>query len=277
MSEVKEKKAESQVRCWDMTLWQPLEAQPAVAAALRQLADKYAFQYEQGEVKEGKHFQIKLYRRKKCYGKTIMKAVVGTVLEKGHLTKSSTKSGEKFNYQMKLIGRLAGPWTDEQQEQENHIPRDLLDKKLYPWQATLKEVCLTEKDTRYVHVIYDGTGNLGKSWIARLADAEGWAGWIPPYDNAKDMLQAVYGTGSRAAYIVDCPRGKNTKSIWMGIESIKNGVIIDARHHFKKRRMDIPVVWVFTNQPIDKNMLANDRWRVYNIINKHLVELPKET
>lgn len=266
----------NQLRIWDLTVWQPLSAQPEMAKLLERLAEKWAFQYEIGDAKDSReHFQVKYCLRKPKFDHQIIKACKGTLLE-GHLTKSSTKSGEKFNYQMKLFGVIAGPWTDKDTEAETKKPRDLEGRTLFPWQQAIKEVCITERDTRFVHVLSDFKGNTGKSFLARIADYEEWAGWIPAYDNCKDMLQAVYGTGARPAYIIDCPRGKNTKGIWMGIEQIKNGIIIDARHKFKKRRMNIPVVWVFTNQPINREWLSKDRWRIYNVIGGKLVELEME-
>lgn len=247
---------------WDFTYFSDDEKKyMAIKEWFNHLCSKYVFQYE--ETKEGKkHYQGRLCVVKKASIPQLVKLAEGGPIAGCHWSPTSDGATNNFNYVMKLQSRIAGPWCDVAIET---LPPDLEGIVLYPWQATIKKICETEKYQRTVHVLYDDEGCKGKSTLARLADYEGWAGWIPAYEEVKDMLQAVYGTGAKQAYIIDMPRGHSSKKMWMGVEQIKNGTIIDARHKFKKLRIPIPVVWVFTNKLPDLSKLSTDRWKLWNI------------
>lgn len=257
--------------CWDFTLWKLQKVNWEIDAKeyLASICSKFVFQEE--ESKEHKlHGQGRVKLIKKSSENQLINWGRGTILEGAHWSPTSNATRENFSYVMKLQSRVRGPWCDASVEE---IPRDFVGKVLHPWQNEIIQVMKEEKDTRYVHVLVDLVGGVGKSFFARWCDYHEIAGWIPSYEDMKDMLQTVYGTGKRDAYIIDMPRNHKALKMWMGVEQVKNGTIIDARHKFKKLRINIPVVWVFTNQWPQRSALSDDRWKLYSVNMNQLVKV----
>lgn len=258
------------LHCWDWTLQSTDgDAHSAISEWLKGMCSKWVFQYEEGLETKNLHYQGRNKFVKGLSLKQINNYTAGSVMQGAHWSPTVTKVTNNFDYCMKKISRVAGPWMDVV-GLADAMPPDLVGLVLRPYQKEIKDICTSEKWTRLVHVIVDIIGGLGKSTLARIADYEEWAGWIPAYEDMKDMLQTVYGTGARAAYIIDMPRGAKAFKMWSGIEQIKNGTIIDARHKFKKLRIPIPVVFVFTNQFPDLTLLSPDRWKIWHIDEMHL-------
>lgn len=265
---------------WAFTYWSKQACHDEIKQALELYCGKYAFswedsQYQEKDLKEapyvGDHYQGEVDLVKRLCGNQLIKLSKGSALEGCHWSPSSNNS-KAFKYPTKRISHVAGPWCDQGGEE---IPGDLIGKVLWPWQVQIKTVCEAKTYDRCVNVLIDTAGGQGKSTLARIADYEGWAGWIPPYEDFKDILQCVYGTGRKNAYIIDLPRRYGGTKIWQAIEQIKNGTIIDARHRFKKLRIPIPVIWIMTNEvPAHIELMSVDRWRCWNVVDGVLRAAP---
>jgi len=144
-------------------------------------------------------------------------------------------------------------------------------KELYMWQKQViadAEPSLSKFDTRKINIIYDPTGNHGKSilktWIGVYR-----IGVALPYSNDyRDIMRAVMARPARRLYIVDMPRAINKEQLnnfWSGIEDIKNGYAFDDRYHFKETYFDCPNVWVMTNTWPEIYSLSPDRWVIWGI------------
>ena len=111
----------------------------AVGKRLREIANKFVFQKEQGEG-GFKHYQVRLRTRKRYY----LGQFVNLFREQlwcGHISPTSTHvhNTRNFNYVLKLDGRLEGPWKDEDFTDIDMPPmtRQLaafLQMELRPWQ-----------------------------------------------------------------------------------------------------------------------------------------------
>ena len=76
------------------------------------------------------------------------------------------------------------------------------------------------------------------------------------------------------------PRGMKKDKLadfYAGLEAIKNGVTYDKRYVGKKRRMDRPQIFVFTNMLPAFEFMSLDRWRIHVMQpDKSLIEITVE-
>jgi len=137
--------------------------------------------------------------------------------------------------------------------------------ELRPWQSELKALISLQGD-REILVAVDEIGGTGKSYLARHMEACGLAKVIPQMDRAGDMISAAMVCPSDA-YIFDIPMAgdKRSPALWKAIETIKNGHLFDWRYQYREQWIDPPRIMVFSNYRPPIEMLAKDRWNIYNI------------
>lgn len=222
---------------------------------------EWGFQWEQNG-DGSKHYQIRVALKKKRRSLEIKAPF------KWHVKPTVKKNIGEWHYLDKEDTRINGPWkhTDLNPTETKQM---LLMKKwgLYPWQQTLLEkssnFCL-----RTIDMIYDPTGNCGKSLFSEYMEYNGLAEEVPPYRLMDDLFQWVHGMPTRQCYIFDMPRGMKKDKLgdfYSGIEVIKNGVAFDKRHYPKKKRFSRPRIFVFTNTLPDFDLMSHDRWNVWTI------------
>lgn len=230
---------------------------------------KWVFQLERSDTGylhwQGRGRLVKRRTLASCVG------VLGPALPGVHLSASSTNSlgDSSFSYVMKADTRVAGPWKDEDPEPPKLTRqlKDFLTKDKYPWQ-TFIEASVKETDDRYIKVVIDTVGNIGKSVFVEYLEYNGLAYEIPAVNCLEDMMQICMGIPVQKAYVIDMPRGLKKEKLagmYAGLEALKNGTMYDKRYSFKKRRIDRPQVIVFTNVKPDVSLLSLDRWIFYNI------------
>jgi len=81
-------------------------------------------------------------------------------------------------------------------------------------------------------------------------------------------MQCCMGIPPQKAYLIDMPRGMKKEKLagfYSGLEALKNGTMYDKRHSFRKRRIDRPQIWVFTNHIPDVTLMSRDRWIIYQM------------
>lgn len=232
-----------------------------VKASLKLSCNRWIFQLEQGEESGRIHLQGRLSFKQARRLSECQKVIKGAHFSPEH----DTASGDF--YCSKEETRLEGPWSD--QDEKRPIPWDLEKiKEWYNWQTSIF-ASLNERDDRIINVLIDPKGGKGKSKVFKFALWKKWAGVIPVIGDAKDIIQAVCSMGVRKAYILDMPRTgeseQHQRSIFKAVEQIKNGVVMDFRHHYKELIMGSPVIWIFTNHEIDRLFLSNDRWKIWKI------------
>lgn len=189
----------------------------------------------------------------------------------GHFSPTSNNAGRDFSYVMKKDTRIEGPYTDEEYTEPPPLTRQLVEflkHELYPWQKQILDLAKVEEDRR-ITLIYDEVGNCGKSIFAEFMEYRGLAYEMPPFRLMEDMMQCAMGIPAQRAYMVDMPRGMKKDKLadfYSGLECLKNGVMYDKRYSFKKRRIDRPQIFVFTNTLPEWSLMSRDRWAVYRLI-----------
>ena len=176
---------------------------------------------------------------------------------------------------MKADTRIAGPWSSnvEEKKQTRRL-REFLQYKMYPWQEKVIAMA-KEYDDRTIKVFVDTITRRGKSCLTEYMEYFDIAYELPCFMNMEDIMQACMCIPEQKAYIIDMPKGlkkNNLASFYAGLECLKNGVMYDKRYSFKKRRIDCPQIFVFTNTRPDVTLLSKDRWKGFKITEDYDLE-----
>lgn len=188
-----------------------------------------------------------------------------------HIQPTSNASSTNFTYVMKEQTRLDGPWTDKDPDiDEVYVPIQYR-VELRPWQDELYKLVMKEledKHYRNVHVLYDPTGGIGKTTMALNLTCRKKAEYIPPCNDAKDIMRMCFSLPTTKLYIFDLTRSMckdKLYGMYSAIEQIKNGYIYDDRYSFRRKFIDAPGIIIMTNTLPTKQYLVNDRWRVHMV------------
>ena len=229
----------------------------------------FVFQLEKGD-SGYEHWQCRVQMIHKRTCKTLISDVIPAI--GGHWSVTSTnvhKSPKTFAYVTKEDTRIDGPWDDTSLVQEKPpLTRQLqrfMENEFYPWQDTCYKL-VQEEDDRWIHLIFDEVGNVGKSVFLEFLEYQGLAFEMPPLRHMEDIMEFAHSFPAQKAYIIDMPRGMKKDKLadfYAGLESIKNGVTYDKRYVGKKRRMDRPQIMVFTNSLPVFELMSMDRWRIH--------------
>ena len=266
------------IACYDFTLalrddgdW--VQQQKDIKKVLKDYAKKWAFQLEEGDTGY-KHFQgrFSLMKKREIHViQPVLRAYDGWEKCFGKaLSPTSTENSRAMFYVIKKDTRLQGPWTDDSDEPDKVLTRQLkefMDLQWYDWQLCVCEMAKAV-DFRSIKLIYDRHGNNGKSILCEYMEYVDLGYEIPPFRQMEDLMQCVMCIKTYGCYIIDMPRGMKKDKLgefYAGIECIKNGVAYDKRYKFEKKRFDRPQVFVFTNVLPDFELLSRDRWVIYEL------------
>jgi len=243
---------------------------------LNSIAKKWVFQKEKGDATQREHWQVRLslHKPKRC--SELLSQIVPKCPGHWSLTSSTVHdSARVFNYCMKVDTRIDGPWT-EQDTPPDPPPRTVMvnamdnhfqQNALYPYQKYIYDECLVY-NCRIIDVILDRTGHIGKSAFAEWLEYVGRAVEVPPIRDMQDLVAFVMDQPTSTAYLVDMPRGMKKDKMaefYAGIESIKNGFLYDKRYKGRKKRIERPRIFLFTNTLPVMDLLSRDRWKVWDI------------
>lgn len=137
---------------------------------------------------------------------------------------------------------------------------------LRPNQRTILHNLDTQND-REVDVIIDPNGNTGKTWLARHLYQSGRGFYVPPtISDTRTLIQYVAnGYTGEEIVIVDIARStKWTNSLYVAIETIKDGLVYDARYKTTIRDIHGCKVLVTCNVSPKLDKLSRDRWRLFD-------------
>jgi len=260
---------------WDFTLPRLDLDDNILKDNLRNKTKKFAFQLEKGSTGY-EHWQgrISLIKKKSLSALITFFACIPH-WAKAHFTPTSSNAKGDIFYVIKDDTRIAGPWTDKDEIKFVTKQMTLFNEwGLLPWQLKAKTIA-QEFCLRSIDLIYDPSGNCGKSLFSEHMEYVGLGEEIPPFRLMDDIFQWVATRPIKGCYLVDMPRGMKKDKLgdfYSGIEVIKNGVAYDKRYNAKKIRFDRPRIFVFTNTLPDLNLMSADRWQLWTITSGDLVE-----
>lgn len=239
------------------------------------IAKKWVFQKEKGHKTGYEHYQCRISLRKKTTKNSLLKLFDD--VKPNYLEPTSAENAKNDNvfYVIKEDTRIEGPWKSTDPKPK-FIPRQFRNiKDLYPMQQTILD---STPDSRCVDVISDTQGENGKTVAAFLAYYRKNAEYVPPMNDAQKLIEFIFciideceDDKTPDMFIFDLPRSMSKDCLYgmySAIEQLKNGFIYDTRYKGKRRWINSPAIWVFTNEVPDVSRLSADRWRIWNINDK---------
>ena len=173
---------------------------------------------------------------------------------------------------MKDETKVEGPYSDT----DMYVPLDVRNiKTLKPWQQSILNM-LKEYNERVVDIIFDETGNIGKTTLIRYMMIYEDAEMLPFCNDYKDIMRMSFDVGPKKIYLIDMPRAINKEKLFQffaGIETLKSGYHYDDRYKFTRRLFDRPRICVFTNVYPDTKLLSKDMWKLWTVQNEQLIPL----
>ena len=163
-------------------------------------------------------------------------------------------------------------------------------ENLYPWQAKVLEIFLSEPDNRSIYYFYEVEGNTGKSsLISHLYHH--YEDYIfstsgRPLDIKFGFSKKIQKVGDNKirGVIWDIPRlltDKNNQikeEVFLTAEQFKNGHFYTSKYESKEVLFAVPHVFIFSNIVPSKSTissaLSRDRWKIFQIRNKDIFPLP---
>lgn len=133
---------------------------------------------------------------------------------------------------------------------------------LRPNQKRILEAVNTSGD-RQIVCVHDAKGSSGKSFLARYLFETGRGFYVPPtITTPQGIVQHVCsGYRSEPIVIVDIPRSTRwNNNLYVALETIKDGLIYDARYRCTTRDIWGVKVLVFCNTKPNVSKLSEDRW-----------------
>lgn len=263
---------DGQLKRFDITI--PDDSYPSwedLAGKLRGWCTKFCFQKERGQTGYV-HWQCRVQLIHKRTVSSLLAEVVPAIGGHWSVTSNGVHSGPKqFTYVMKDDTRLDGPWDDTHLIEERPPLTTQLERFMSfpfrPYQQQIHDLVQVYEE-RYIHLIYDNVGNVGKSVFLEFLEYQGLAFEMPPLRHMEDIMEFAHSFPPKPCYIIDMPRGMKKDKLadfYSGLESIKNGVTYDKRYTGKKRRMNRPVVMVFTNTLPEFALMSRDRWQIWTM------------
>lgn len=232
---------------------------------------KWIFQLERGSETERLHFQGRMSFKKAKRKNEILK-LFPDEYRSISLRIEGDEERSTFYCMKKDETFRDGPWSNE--NTPLYIPRQVREiENLHEWQVKIIELA-KEWDTRSIHIIYDTSGNIGKSTLCTYMGVHRLAKLLPFCNDYKDILRMTYDVGNYSAYLIDMPRAINKERLYQffaAIETIKSGYCYDDRYKFQDRYFDCPQIFVFTNMMPDLDLLSIDRWIIWTVNNLQLV------
>lgn len=214
------------------------------------------------------HYQgwLKLKERKRPH-------TVGAILGKGGMqgisVRPASNAGAKAleDYVMKRDATYrAGPWADKWISAP-YQGEDLI-TKLLPFQKYICDEIKKPPSNRVINWIYDPEGCSGKSAFVKMLTFKCPYFKYVDLADKKDACTDIVADGPKSFYIVDIPRTKTSKvsmdEMYMVVEQLKNGIVVQHKYEESKMVMKPPHVWVFSNWKPEKEKLTSDRLRVWS-------------
>lgn len=235
---------------------------------LTEVAKKWCFQQERGEIDGYLHYQGRFSLKVKQRLTTLLNKCPWKEI---HLSPTSKENHGNDFYVTKEDTRVHGPWSNIK-DTPIVLPKQFHNiNSFFPFQEKIINLCATF-NTRSINVIYAPGGGEGKSTICGILQCTKRAQIIPPFNDIEAIMGVAMGAykanGPVPAYLIDMPRAlKKDKlgSFYAGIESLKNGFLYDKRYEFKQIFIDSPAIIIFCNELPEFSLLSRDRWVIWTI------------
>lgn len=148
----------------------------------------------------------------------------------------------------------------------------------YPYQNEIDIICSQEPDNRHIYWIWEPIGNVGKTSIVKFL--------LNKYNGnihyccggrASDICHQINKMNDVCKiFLMNLPRTSEGKVSYNGIEQVKDGLTSSPKYEGGYKIFNPPHVFIFANFPPEKHKLSDDKWKIFKIIDLHLVEDKEE-
>lgn len=275
-------KYDGQLTLFDVTVWPKHNkylCYKELFEPLSSIAKKFVFQQERAHDGDDCHWQVRLSLQKPKRDTELLSQIIPQFPGHWSVTSGTVhKSARQFNYVMKVDTRVEGPWTEKDTPPDPALRTVMVStifahfeaNTLYAYQKYVYEQS-NIYDCRVIDVFYDTEGNTGKSSFCEWMEYMGRAVEVPPFRDMQDLVAFCMDQPTAKAYLIDMPRGMKKDKLaefYAGIETLKNGYLYDKRFKGRKRRIERPRLFLFTNTLPVLSLLSQDRWRIWNCSDK---------
>lgn len=269
-----------QKKTWDITIpyvvAKDLKAED-IEDCIKQDLKHWVFQKEASvkQAKEGRwHYQFRGEWNERIRGVTIPRKY--RCFQRCRVSLTSTGECKKFDYVMKEVTRIEGPWSDQIKKHKGMLTRKV--KKVlalgaFPWQESIAESFRRQRndltaDDRIINVMISPDGGDGRAHLAEWLLWLGLCYEVQPYDNFKEIMDAVIDH-KHTGYMIDFPRAlyegdpKALAKFYAGMEKVKDGRGADPRYSSRTFQMESPAIWIFTNSKPRMSLLSASKWALW--------------
>lgn len=239
-----------------------------VAQVLRKVCKKWTFQREVGAKSGFKHYQGRVSTKVKTRVEALGKLLHAEGLTGLRASLTSEANQDNVFYVIKTDHTyVEGPWSDKDFYCE--VTRQVAEYRAMqarPWALQIERILKTWT-FRQINLVFDRLGCSGKSLLTAHLHQLQVAYAMPPMDSVEDIMNIALATKAKA-YMIDMPRGltgKNLRALYVGLESLKNGVAYDKRYTWRLEHFEAPALVVFTNTMPDLSLLSRDKWVLWTI------------
>jgi len=146
----------------------------------------------------------------------------------------------------------------------------ILKKEFYDWQISALDIANIKED-RTINWIYENIGNTGKSK---------WCKYMIYHHDAivitkgkySDIMNYCYNCKTVKLIIFDLARIMGNRISYGAVEDLKNGIIVNTKYETGQKLILPPTIIILSNKYPDTENLSLDRWKIFEIIEKKLVE-----
>lgn len=141
-----------------------------------------------------------------------------------------------------------------------------------PWQQSILDILACEPDTRKIYWIYEKSGNVGKSFLAKYLACQ--PGTIVCTGKAGDIFNQVNTAVERGVkprvVVCDIPRVVQKYVSYQSLECLKNGCLYSGKYEGGLCVFTAPHVICFANERPIMESMSLDRWVVQRVQNDEL-------
>jgi len=139
-----------------------------------------------------------------------------------------------------------------------------------PWQQAVLDVIAETPNRRKIHWIWEPTGNVGKSWLAKYILLTGDA--LLMESGKKVDMAYIFAQKPTKTVMIDLSRtsapvdGKDyLGGMYSLCENLKNGTVMSTKYESVSVQFEVPHVIVFANWEPDYTKWSEDRYLVTRI------------
>lgn len=263
-------KPSSRARSWTLTVNNPSESDLSHLSRMSTKSKHWIIGHEGKQEGKTPHVQAYFQFKNQTRFQTLKNA-----LPRGHWEKAKGTVQDNYTYCSKegdfttnIIPKLT------RDDLKNMVLKKYENVTWKPWQQSVLDFVDTEPDSRTIRWIYEPTGNVGKSFLAKyLACKEGTIISSGKATDVFNQLNSAIEAGTMPKIVIlDVPRVVADYVSYQALEKLKDGCIYSGKYEGGVCIFPDVHVIAFSNQKPNLEKMSKDRWKLYEIKDNELYD-----